>query len=168
MTWNECPQDLLRSDPYDPRFYQSGMYTNDFNIQMDNGVMSKIISNSMIWSFQEQEEKKDWPVHSWNRPTIQWSLECEKEGKSRADGFEAFSLSLPTYDKIPGLRRVGIAMVVIFSVLACPCALLDEGLAVLVIAFTRLNFIIMMPILFVRTYGVRNFLSENIAKIDSF
>ena len=59
-------------------------------------------------------------------------------------------------------------MCVIFSVLAIPCSVIDVSIGGIVASLIRLNFIIMMPILFVRTYGVRNFLAANIEKLDGF
>ena len=59
-------------------------------------------------------------------------------------------------------------MCVMFSVLAVPCSVIDVSVGVVMLLLARLNFIIMMPILFVRTYGVRNFLVANIDKLDGF
>ena len=63
---------------YDPRFYKSGLVANDYNIQSFNGVLKLFTDQQNSEArLPKHENKVGWQVYSWNRPTIQWSLECE-------------------------------------------------------------------------------------------
>ena len=74
---------------YDPRYTTSGLYTDLYSVQNENGVL-QILSNSPSYDTDgSSEEKKNAKIRSWNRPTLNWSLECEAEGFSREYGFEA-------------------------------------------------------------------------------
>ena len=75
---------------YDPRFTKSGIYTDDFNVQVNNGVFAILQTQPDIYRYVNPITlKQNWKVYSWNRPTIQWSLECEAQGKTREMGFDA-------------------------------------------------------------------------------
>ena len=74
----------------DPRFTRSGIYSNDYDIEVENGVFAIIQTQPSIYRYiNPLTMKQSWAVGSWNRPTIQWSLECEASGKTREMGYEA-------------------------------------------------------------------------------
>ena len=76
MNIKGCPY-VEESDAYfDPRYYDGGLRTDELTIQTDNGVMQILedLDNSSQYDFDLRDT---WPVYSYNRPTIPWSLECE-------------------------------------------------------------------------------------------
>ena len=83
----------------DPRYYPSGLYTNQYAVQSVNGVLDILAGFPNINDYVDPLNlKESYSVSSWNRPTIGWKLSCDAEpGKSRQDGYEAaghtFSLS---------------------------------------------------------------------------
>ena len=87
-----CPREENTGLEYDPRFYESGLNTNDYDVQDDNGVLNILLNAPMIWTLAPQANKVYNTVKSYNRPTIPWSLECESDGRTRSDGYEALQL----------------------------------------------------------------------------
>ena len=84
-----CETEQFSGLVYDPRYTTSGLYTDVYSVQNENGVLS-ILSNSPDFGrYCNSENKKFEMIRSWNRPTLNWSLECEAEGFSREYGFEA-------------------------------------------------------------------------------
>ena len=85
-------------------------------------------------------------------------------------GYDAFLVSLPTYDRIDGLRKLGLAMLWIYCILCvCSiCVLTVPDLGILQFCCIECWFIILMPILFVRVYGIRNQISSNLANLGKF
>ena len=110
--------------------------------------------------------KQNWNIYSWNRPTIQWSLECEAQGKTRAMGFDAVQTQLSQSSKVEKIRKLGIAFVVIFSVsMLCSCpAIAVPSLIPAHLGLTRLSFVVMGPWLCTVIYDVRNVNKSNIQK----
>ena len=53
-----CPEEKNTGLQYDPRFYESGLHANDYNIQRDNGVLQILVSESVIHDFSPLEEKE--------------------------------------------------------------------------------------------------------------
>ena len=72
---------------FDPRYYETGLHTSEWAIQTDNGVMPILedLENSKDYDF---DMRNTWPVESYNRPTIPWSLECEEDYKTRKMGYD--------------------------------------------------------------------------------
>ena len=59
-------------------------------------------------------------MSSWNRPTIGWRLSCDAEpGKTRKDGYEAAGHSFTTTSKESWIRKLGITVIVLYSVVFC-------------------------------------------------
>ena len=50
-----CPTETNTGREYDPRFYESGLHTNDYDVQMDSGVMDILARQSMINSLAPPE-----------------------------------------------------------------------------------------------------------------
>ena len=87
-----CPKEENTGLEHDPRFYESGLNTNDYDVQNDNGVLDILSRQSMIFKLAPQANKVFHAVKSYNRPTIPWSLECESDGRTRSEGFKALQL----------------------------------------------------------------------------
>lgn len=125
------------------------------------------------------DSKKDDNISSWNRPTIGWSLTCESEGKTRQQAYNTVNLSLESSEKIPTIRKSGIAMCALYPIvfiwtifvflLACKE---DEenffnGLF-LSYGVMRLLFVIMAPILGVAIYQVLDTNSDNFNAVADY
>lgn len=75
----------------DPRFTPSGLYGSQNNVTFK----------------------------SWNRSTLNWSLSCEQNGYSRADGSEAVQTILDSRTKPGNFLVLGIASCALFSLSCC-------------------------------------------------
>ena len=76
MNIKGCPYVQESDEYFDPRYYDSGLRTDELTIQTDNGVM-QILDNLENSSKYDFDDRDVWPVYSYNRPTIPWRLECE-------------------------------------------------------------------------------------------
>ena len=59
---------------YDSRFKPSGIYTNLYDVQADNGVAGILTDEPNFSRYVDQAQKANDAVSSWNRPTLNWSL----------------------------------------------------------------------------------------------
>ena len=76
-------------------------------------------------SFVTADAGKNWWIWSWNRPTIGWSLSCEAEGKSRADGFAAIEAPSANNEMDSDLfNRMGKFIVIFFTIFIVAAILL--------------------------------------------
>ena len=78
MMKNGCIEEPNTGYVYDPRFTVSGLYTNVYDVQEQNNVLS-LLSHEPSYSHYcgNSTSKHDYFIRSWNRPTLTWSLECE-------------------------------------------------------------------------------------------
>ena len=73
---------------YDPRYEQNGLHTNQWELQSQSNVYNHLmVSPSYFGTGPIEGNLKDFKVSGWNRPTLNWSLECEAEGKYREEGY---------------------------------------------------------------------------------
>ena len=119
MNWRNCPPDDQTGMTLDPRYYRSGLKIDEYTLQAGSGIMRLLEYQSDSRRFVDISAKKRTFYESWSRPTVTWSLECEERGLTREEGFKAFQTTLPNYDNIDGLRKVGIAMVVLYCLGFC-------------------------------------------------
>lgn len=87
-----CEYNSFVRESIDPRFTTSGYTTTLYAMQESNGVES-ILEGSQGFSryVPNPDVTYDFEIYSWNRPTINWSLECEADGISRKDGLKYMS-----------------------------------------------------------------------------
>ena len=55
-----CPTEVNTGLEYDPRYYESGLHTNDYDVQMDSGVMHILSRQSMIYDLSPPDDKESW------------------------------------------------------------------------------------------------------------
>ena len=69
----------------DPRYLQTGLYTNEYDVQVANGVYDILKSQTKYaYNVPDYVQKKtDILYQGWIRPTISWNLECEWNGFTR-------------------------------------------------------------------------------------
>ena len=85
---------------YDSRYTQSGLNTNQLAVQQQNGVLDHLEWQPSYHVLgPSRREKEAYKLSSWNRPTIGWSLTCDVNGNTRAEGYEAASTDLEMFQK---------------------------------------------------------------------
>ena len=105
---------------YDPRYNSSGLHTNQWDLQKDSNVFDHLSVQPSYWGTGPTAGNLAYyTVESWNRPTIGWSLQCEQEGNTRDVGYVAAQTDLARYKYVESYRKVGIAFVVLFSLIVC-------------------------------------------------
>ena len=85
---------------YDPRFISSGLTTTVYNIQSENEVLAMLEDCPNYSTEVNSNSKKKDKVYSWNRPTINWSLLCEDDGKGRGFAYEIVNSSITSSEKL--------------------------------------------------------------------
>ena len=73
---------------YDPRFSVSGLNSNVYQVQSYSHVLDILEGSKDYRDYVDSNSKYDDYIRSWNRPTLNWNLECEYEGFSREDALE--------------------------------------------------------------------------------
>ena len=68
---------------YDPRWTASGLYTNLYAVESENGVYDILSGSPSYDHYVTAGSKETDLIRSWNRPTLGWSLDCEAQGKTR-------------------------------------------------------------------------------------
>ena len=64
-------------------------------MQVNNGVLDHMESLPSYWKVGPSDlQLLETKLSSWNRPTMNWSLECEQEGKTRQEGYQAATTDL--------------------------------------------------------------------------
>ena len=101
----------------DPRFEATGLHGNVYDVQNDNGVLP-ILANSLDYNYYVDPAimAQAWPVLSWSRPTLGWSLDCEAAGNTRAKAFEASENQITPLEKVDTFRVLGIVGIVFFAI----------------------------------------------------
>lgn len=105
---------MLQSDP---RFTESGLHENLVDVMVENGAYDVISHKPSYWSYGLNPQLNTTPLRSWNRPTLGWKIECEEQGKSREEGYTAAQTDLKKYELVRSFWRVGLAMVIIFTIM---------------------------------------------------
>ena len=127
-----CTTETNTNLRYDPRYTDSGLHTDLYTVQNENGVLSILRSSPdyRVYVPSASQKSTDY-ISSWNRPTLNWSLTCEADGKSRSFAIETVQDSIASSDKIVQFRKLGISMCVFYSIFmtllccGCPPALKD-------------------------------------------
>lgn len=89
----------------------------------ENGAYDVIASKPSYWSVGPPiGNLMQTQLRSWNRPTLGWKIECEEQGKSREEGYAAAQTDLKKYELVRSFWRVGLAMVIIFTIMNCGLA----------------------------------------------
>ena len=62
-----------------------GFETNEFVTQTESGVMRALEESPLYFTYVNDFEalKTESKYYPWTRPTINWSLACELDGKTR-------------------------------------------------------------------------------------
>ena len=120
-------------------------------------------------------------LRSWNRPTINWSLQCESEGISRQDAYASADLTLINTQNGGQFHKIGVWIVVLVSLEASVifCCIIFEfsedgemeiSLYVCVYSFPvrLLVFLILFTIIIVPIYQIDDELVANVASVDRF
>ena len=96
-----CTIEMNTGLTYDPRFKPSGIFTNLQDVEQDNGV-SSILKDEPSYSHYvtKDYEKLYDKVSSWNRPTLNWSLECDANGPSRLEALDTVVGTLKKSDQV--------------------------------------------------------------------
>ena len=84
--WNGCTLEPNTQLLADPRFTPSGLYTTLNEMQRESNVDKVIAGSPHADRYLFDDEV---PIQSWNRPTLQWDLQCEKEGLTREWAMQA-------------------------------------------------------------------------------
>ena len=74
MMRSGCTEEKNTGLVYDSRFKPSGIYTNLYDVQSENGVSSILFDEPSFTTYVDQGQKYNDRVSSWNRPTLNWSL----------------------------------------------------------------------------------------------
>ena len=61
---------------------------SEYDLMAQNGLLSVFETQPSYWSYGITEQMKRHPLKTWNRPTASWSLECEKDGKTREEALK--------------------------------------------------------------------------------
>lgn len=179
MQRNGCTTETNTGLTFDPRFSLSGLYTNLADVQSTSGVES-ILEGSLDYGvyITDPSQKQQDPIRSWNRPTLNWSLECESQGKTRQNDLETVqgSTIITQSWHVDQLRKLAIAMLSLFGAGA---AYIVYNLykhhdrfwtyeeAGMILCGQRLCYVIMMPIGFVAIFKSMNLIIENQDRIQS-
>ena len=109
--------------PTDPRYYMSGLETNLDVIQEANSVLSILEGLPDYDTYvYPSTAKQSYPLRSWNRPTIGWSLSCESQGITRQQGYDAAGVTWKTSSKQSWLWKLGVTLLVLLSLQGCLAA----------------------------------------------
>lgn len=89
MNTGTCEYDEQVDATFDPRFIPTGLVTNEYDIQRDNGVLDIIQDEpNVLLTIPNIKSKQDSIYTAWTRPTIDWFLSCEVDGFDRQSGYE--------------------------------------------------------------------------------
>ena len=168
-----CEKEKNTGETYDPRYTRSGIYTNQYDLR--NGVdVLEIMQDLPSWSEYgpTSTELQGYKVSGWNRATISWSLECEAEGITRQQAFEASTTDIGRYSGLVTLSRCGIVFVVLYAITFCSfcCTLkrnnLDRFAAQRIVA--DLIFVISAPFIGAALRGEISSNEENVQKLENY
>lgn len=95
-----CETEKMTGLLYDPRFSVSGLNTNLYNIYAENGVADLLTNESSYSKYVTSINYYSGAyVQSWNRPSLQWSLECEQSGSlTRQQAYQAVQEENKVFD----------------------------------------------------------------------
>ena len=167
---------------FDPRFSLSGLHTTLADAQNGSEV-SSILAGSIDYDlYVNPAQKEQDMIRSWNRPTLNWSLECESQGLTREGALETVNGStfLTNSPKLQDLLQTALSMIIL-SGLACLCMVLgcvcnlcqggfqDENPLKFMVCYglSRLCYLIMMPFGFITIFQSIDQISSNQDKIEN-
>ena len=73
-----CQELSQFGERFDTRYLGMGAMTNEFDVQEENKVLDTLQSLPNYSLYISEDTKKDIKYGFWSRPTISWSLSCEK------------------------------------------------------------------------------------------
>lgn len=110
---------------YDSRYVPTGLYTNLYSVQNENGVLPMLSAEPDYSKYvPSNDQKLNYKVGSWSRPTLNWSLECEATVMTREEALESVQGAvLIKPSKVSTIRRTGKVMVclwgIVFTIMCC-------------------------------------------------
>ena len=78
-----CTVDDFTGLIFDPRFSLSGLHVTLADVQSESAVQSILEGSADYKHYVDPAQKEQDVLRSWNRPTLNWSLECESQGMTR-------------------------------------------------------------------------------------
>ena len=101
---------------FDGRYEPSGLVTTEGQMRSDSGVLAHMQGMPSYFSYGPSSDLlRTFTVQGWTRPTINWSLQCEEQGMSRLEGYEAAKTDIGRALKTEQLKWIGISMCIIFT-----------------------------------------------------
>ena len=178
-----CTVEINSGLTFDPRFSLSGLHTTLAAVQSENGVSSVLEGSYDYTQYVDPAQKKQDMIRSWNRPTLNWSLECESQGLTRESALKTVTGStiLTQSPKLQDLRMTSISMIILFGLVCfcmscgCFCAIVKrariddvEPLGFLICyGLQRVCYLLMMPFSFIAIFQSIDQVSSNQDKIES-
>ena len=157
---------------FDPRFSLSGLHATLADVQSESAVQSILEGSADYGHYVNPAQKEQDVLRSWNRPTLNWSLECEGQGMTREYALQAVNTTnttlVPPNQEFFSVWFCGICMIIIYSLaLICMCGGLPDGEHFGGYAFQRFSSCIFMPLTMVRIYQARDQVKSNLDRLDS-
>ena len=96
---------------------------SEYDLMFQNGLLSVFEYEPSFFSSGVSESMKKHIMQTWNKPTASWSLECEKQGKTRDEALKRTTIQLTYIEDNPNVENCGKFIVLFYSPLGC-CGLL--------------------------------------------
>ena len=123
MMRSGCTKEVNTGLFYDPRYKQTGLYTDLLYIQDDNSVTSILQAEPHFSDYVTTSDKAKFLEISWSRPTLNWSLECEESGFTRDEALEIVALPLDSATQpVKGIRTWSIVFLFLYLSNCCMLA----------------------------------------------
>ena len=91
-----CTYDRAQKTSTDSRFTrlgeEVGFDSNEYVTQTESGVIKILEASALYFTYvnDHEAEKTESKYYPWTRPTINWSLACELDGRTRQDAYELY------------------------------------------------------------------------------